>query len=206
MHYSSSNWCYLYVIQKIWNQGRSKSWLLSSSSSGHPLICIHKTWIIWIKICSFIWSSNYRGAHFDDVVVRDGVNGGNSGAIYRRWKEGKICDNDIFKSITYAIQEHHATPSKTIMQGNPKASCNSPQKHQRTHARTHRGPTPAGQAQRRQRETTSHEWPLDEHSSVWQTRDVPWTDLTHILSRQDPWHTFAADSQDSDIWESEPAC
>ena len=61
------------------------------------------------------------------------------------------------KSITYAIQEHHATPSKTIMQGNPKASCNSPQKHQRTHARTHRGPTPAGQAQRRQRETTSHE-------------------------------------------------
>ena len=33
--------------------------------------------------------------HFDGVVVRDGVNGGSSGAIYRRWKEGKSYDHHI---------------------------------------------------------------------------------------------------------------
>ena len=40
--------------------------------------------------------------HFDGVVVRDGVNGGSSGALYRRWiPDGSASDEYIMNAITY---------------------------------------------------------------------------------------------------------
>ena len=40
--------------------------------------------------------------YFDMALVRDGVHGGSSGAIYRRWKVGrKMYDKDIAKALTH---------------------------------------------------------------------------------------------------------
>ena len=38
---------------------------------------------------------------FDGVVIRDGVKGGSQGAMHRRWMEGALYDEVIFKSLNY---------------------------------------------------------------------------------------------------------